>query len=65
MDPRLLGYNRRRQRQAEWRRQWIATHLPMVMQRGGQTAMAKRLGCHRSTVHRAVWRYWREWREGS
>jgi hypothetical protein len=63
MDPRLLGYNRRRQKQAERRRLWVTVHLAMVMQRGGQTAMARHLGVNRSTICRDVWRGWQEWRE--
>lgn len=57
-------YNKQRQQQAKHRRLWIAAyHLPLVMQRGGQMALARQFGVHRSTVHRAVWQLWREWRQ--
>jgi hypothetical protein len=69
MDPQLIGYNRRRQRQAQRRRWrlWANLTAEVFLRRGSQAQLAKQLGVHRSTVCRdlkAWWAWVRETREG-
>jgi hypothetical protein len=63
MDPRLIGYNRRRQQQRRSRRWQHQEALMLAFNNyGAMTALAKRLGVHKSTISRdsrALWRaYW-------
>jgi hypothetical protein len=63
MDPRLIGYNRRRRQQQMSRRWQHQEALILALGHyGAMTALAKKLGVHKSTISRdsrALWRaYW-------
>ncbi|MGH8059204.1 MAG: hypothetical protein ACREOH_18535 [Candidatus Entotheonellia bacterium] len=62
MDPRLLGYNRRRQCQAQARRWRIWVNLPMdsFIKRGRLAQLARQYGVHRSTITRDM-QAWFKW----
>jgi hypothetical protein len=60
MDPQLIGYNRRRQRQAQARRWrlWANLTADVFLRRGSQAQLAKQFGVHRSTICRDMKAWW-------
>jgi hypothetical protein len=61
MDPRLIGYNRRRQQQASMRRLHTWAHLTLGdVMHGGQARLARQYGVHHSTICRDM-KAWLAW----
>jgi hypothetical protein len=65
MEPRLIGYNRRRHCAARARRWRIWVNITLAdVRHGGQARLARQLGVHRSTICRDMKLYWQCVREG-
>jgi hypothetical protein len=64
MDPRLIGYNKRRQQERRSRRwQLQEAYVTAYLSHGAITAIAKRAGVSRSTISRDVQAFWRAYWE--
>jgi hypothetical protein len=58
MDPQLIGYNRRRKCAAQARRWRIWSEITLAdLLHGGQAALARKFGVHRSTICRDMKAY--------